>query len=266
MYKWKTAIISLLFLSIIGAAGAQDIVSQRHRATRYHNKFENRKTSSGERFSQKKYTAAHHNIKLGTYVLVVDTITNKWVIVKVNDRCPRRNVIDLAAIAAERIGLTRRKGVSRVFISTLGEGAETLWQQQESMSERCSDSILDMIKTMSKISPPPIVAENKETPPSGGSTAKTTSTAKSTPKETENATQKKQTSAILYISNIDNTDEAEDLLEEMQPSVSQNAKIINDSAEITIEISMKGDIEKFAANFITKYPKYILRIKDEPQK
>ena len=266
MYKWKTVIISLLFLSIIGAAGAQEIVSQKHRATRYHNKFENRKTSSGERFSQKKYTAAHHNIKLGTYVLVVDTITNKWVIVKVNDRCPRKNVIDLAAIAAERIGLTRRKGVSRVFISTLGEGAERLWLQQESMSERCSDSILDMIKTMSKIAPPPIVAEDKEPQPSVSSTPKTTTAQKNDRKEPENTAQKKQSSAVLYISNIDNTDEAEDLLDEMQPSISQNAKIINDSAEITIEIPMKGDIEKFAANFITKYPKYILRIKDEPQK
>ena len=266
MYKWKTAIISLLFLSIIGVAGAQDIVSQQHRATRYHNKFENRKTSSGERFSQKKYTAAHKNIKLGTYVVVVDTVTNKWVIVKVNDRCPRKNVIDLAAIAAERIGLTRRKGVSRVFISTLGEGAETLWQQQESISERCSDSILAMIKTMSKIAPPPAVAENKEPIVSADNNAPKSVAARNTRTEPDDSAQKKQSTAILYISNIDNTDEAEDILDEMQPSVSQNAKIINDSAEITIEIPIKGDIEKFAANFINKYPKYILRIKYDTQK
>ena len=197
MYKWKTAIITLLFLSMLGTVWAQDIVSQQHRATRYHNQFENRKTSSGERFSQKKYTAAHHNIKLGTYVLVVDTVTNKWVIVKVNDRCPRKNVIDLAAIAAERIGLTRRKGVSRVLLSTLGEGAEALWQGQDSMPAEYSDNLLSMFKTGAKTSSPTSVAENKETKPATN-IPKAKTVAQNTHKASETDGKRKQKSAIIY--------------------------------------------------------------------
>ena len=38
------------------------------KATYYHNKFVNRKTSSGERFDQTKYTAAHKTIPLHTLV------------------------------------------------------------------------------------------------------------------------------------------------------------------------------------------------------
>ena len=148
MYKWKTAIISLLFLTFIGAAGAQDIVSQRHRATRYHNKFENRKTSSGERFSQKKYTAAHHNIKLGTYVLVVDTITNKWVIVKVNDRCPRRNVIDLAAIAAESekpVLLVCDRGTMDISVYLSPETWQAITQEVDIPIDKLRDSRYDAV-------------------------------------------------------------------------------------------------------------------------
>ncbi|MBO4741174.1 MAG: septal ring lytic transglycosylase RlpA family protein, partial [Bacteroidales bacterium] len=136
MCEKKQKIILMLLLSVMCTLGAQDLVHLKLKATRYHSMFENRRTSNGDIFSSKKYTAAHKNIKLGTFVLVVDTVTDKWVVVKINDRCPRKNVIDLSGIAADRIGLTLHKGVARVLVTILPDEAEAIWLQQESMHDK----------------------------------------------------------------------------------------------------------------------------------
>src|SRR5574344_782204 len=73
------------------------------KATYYHDKFENRKTSSGELFSQSKYTAAHKSIPLNTLVKVTNTKNGKSVLVKINDRCRKHGVIDLSRVAAQRL-------------------------------------------------------------------------------------------------------------------------------------------------------------------
>lgn len=266
MCKWKTLLISFLVFSLFGAANAQQMVNQRHLATRYHQKFENRKTSSGERFSQKKYTAAHHNIKLGTYVLVVDTIAKKWVVVKVNDRCPRRNIIDLAGIAAERIGITKRKGVSRVLVSTLGDEGETLWRSQDSLPADYYDSLFQITNTVSTFQQP---AVSDNTPRSQNASAKhrqnpTTGTPN---KDSEKGTGIIHNPKKIYISNIENTDEAEDLLDEMQPSISQNAKIINENKnEIKIEIYFADGDDNFVEKFTDKHPHYTLTVIDMGKK
>ena len=49
--------------------------------TYYHDRFVGRKTSSGEVFSQDKYTAAHHTLKFGTLLLVTNPKNGKQVIV-----------------------------------------------------------------------------------------------------------------------------------------------------------------------------------------
>ena len=249
MYKWKTLLIFLSLLLTIGTVSSQEIVNQRQVATRYHHKFENRRTSSGERFSQKKYTAAHRNIKLGTYVLVVDTVTNKWVVVKVNDRCPRKNVIDLAAIAAERIGLTKRKGVARVKITTLTEEAETLWAQQESMPETIDDSILSrLFNSPENPLPEKAAAQDFAT--------NTKSNVNKHAERSKTSTDDGFASAKLLIYNIENTKKAEELLSEMQPTVALNAKILNDTDSIKIEIIMKDLPKSFVTNFKNKHPQY----------
>ena len=247
------------------------MVNQRHIATRYHNKFVNRKTSSGERFTQKKYTAAHKNMRLGTYVLVVDTVTKKWVVVKVNDRCVGSNVIDLAGIAAERIGLTKRKGVARVLVSSLGEGGEALWQRQDSMPNEYSDSILAIIQSFSKLPSPPPVAKNENNTATTTQTQTKTNTknntvAKNTAKEKEKTATQKQTPAKIIISNIESTDVAEDILDELNPSISRNAKIVNNTDSLRIEIILNDDIDKFTTHFIAKHPKYQVTIENEGEK
>jgi rare lipoprotein A (peptidoglycan hydrolase) len=77
------------------------------RASYYANKFQGRKTASGERYSHHKYTAAHRKFKFGTKVKVTNLKTGVWVIVKVNDRGPysKKFMIDLSLIAAKKLNL-----------------------------------------------------------------------------------------------------------------------------------------------------------------
>ena len=77
--------------------------------TYYSDKFVGRKTSSGEFFSQKKYTAAHNTLPFGTLLLVSNQKSGKQVIVKVNDRCPRRGVLDMSRCAAKSIDVGSQK-------------------------------------------------------------------------------------------------------------------------------------------------------------
>nr|WP_278336344.1 septal ring lytic transglycosylase RlpA family protein [Desulfonispora thiosulfatigenes] len=64
-------------------------------------------TSSGERFNQYEYTAAHKTLPFGTVVKVTSLNTGKCVNVRINDRGPfsRNRVIDLSMASAEAIGL-----------------------------------------------------------------------------------------------------------------------------------------------------------------
>jgi rare lipoprotein A len=76
-------------------------------ASFYHDKFEGRLTANGEVFSQKKLTAAHNRLPLGTWVEVTNLRNKKTVIVRINDRMHRNNprLIDLSSAAAAELGI-----------------------------------------------------------------------------------------------------------------------------------------------------------------
>lgn len=101
--------------------------------TIYANMFVGQKTSSGEVFLHSGFTAAHWKIKLGTLVLVTNVNTGLQVIVKVNDRCRGRGVIDLTRTAAHSIGI---KGCQRVTVQILPKRYNLAWEMQEVMMEQ----------------------------------------------------------------------------------------------------------------------------------
>ena len=68
------------------------------KATYYHDRFNNRKTSSGEKFFQKLYTAAHKTLPFNTIVKITNPKTSRSVLVKINDRCRRAGIVDLYVI------------------------------------------------------------------------------------------------------------------------------------------------------------------------
>lgn len=75
-------------------------------ASFYSNKFNGRKTASGEIFSNKALTAANNFLPLGTKVKVTNLKNDHSVVVKINDRLHHRNkrLIDLTQAAAKKLG------------------------------------------------------------------------------------------------------------------------------------------------------------------
>ncbi len=89
-------------------------------ASFYHDKFNGRKTSNGEIFSNHKFTCAHKTLPFGTMLKVTNTSTGQSVIVKVNDRGPfvRGRVLDLSKAAARQIGMIE-DGVAQVKVEIM---------------------------------------------------------------------------------------------------------------------------------------------------
>jgi rare lipoprotein A (peptidoglycan hydrolase) len=86
-------------------------------ASYYAKRFEGRKCANGEIFRHAQLTAAHKTLKLGTYVRVTNLRNDSVVIVKVNDRLPKKSKrsIDLTMKAAKQLNFVQR-GLTKVKI------------------------------------------------------------------------------------------------------------------------------------------------------
>lgn len=78
-------------------------------ASYYHDKFNGRKTASGEVFDNSKLTAANRTIPFGTKIKVTNLNNGKEVIVRINDRGPfhASRSLDMSRAAFEEIGDAR---------------------------------------------------------------------------------------------------------------------------------------------------------------
>lgn len=125
---------NLLFLSLLGVsfASGQGTVKRQVIAANvgtiqygiasfYADRFEGLPTSTGEKFSQKKLTAAHNSLPLGTWIKVTNLRNKKSVVVRVNDRLHHRNtrLVDLSREAARRLGYISN-GLAKVKVEVLG--------------------------------------------------------------------------------------------------------------------------------------------------
>ena len=86
-------------------------------ASYYANKFDGRRTSSGEVFRQDSLTAAHKNLPFGTMLKVTNLSNDSVVYVKVNDRLPQssKRMIGLSLTAAKQLNFIRA-GLTKVSI------------------------------------------------------------------------------------------------------------------------------------------------------
>lgn len=93
------------------------------KASYYNDKYEGRKTSSGEVFEQSKSTAAHKTLPFGTKVTVKNLKNGKTVTVRINDRGPfvAGRIIDLSKSSAQKIDLVQA-GVGSVQIKYKRKG------------------------------------------------------------------------------------------------------------------------------------------------
>ena len=92
-------------------------------ASYYANKFNGRKTASGKKFDNNKYTAAHRKFPFGTKVKVTNESNGKSVIVEIIDRGPfiRGREIDLSRQAFMDIASNKNSGSIIVTIEIVIE-------------------------------------------------------------------------------------------------------------------------------------------------
>ena len=92
-------------------------------ASYYHNKFNGRRTASGKRFDNNKYTAAHKKLPFGTIVKVTNEANGKSVVVEITDRGPFSKVreIDLSRRAFMDIASNKNSGSVIVKIEVVEE-------------------------------------------------------------------------------------------------------------------------------------------------
>jgi rare lipoprotein A len=92
-------------------------------ASYYHHKFNGRRTASGKRFDNNKYTAAHKKLPFGTLVKVTNEANGKSVIVEITDRGPFSKVrdIDLTKRAFMDIVSNKKSGSVIVKIEVVEE-------------------------------------------------------------------------------------------------------------------------------------------------
>ncbi|XAI97428.1 hypothetical protein [Leptolyngbya phage Lbo-JY46] len=94
-------------------------VSKIGTASYYHDKFNGKKTASGEIFSNKKLTAASNLFKIGDSVEVKNISNGKKVRVKINDKMGNNGrIIDLSKAAAQQLGFVE-KGLTQVKVTQI---------------------------------------------------------------------------------------------------------------------------------------------------
>ena len=128
-YSLRLILVSVLFMAILiltnGCTSHQKTTSpagvieyeKTGIASCYAQKHQNRKTASGEIFSNDLMTAAHKTLPFGTNVIVKNLDNGKSVKVKINDRGPFINgrIIDLSRAAFAKIE-NAYKGLANVEI------------------------------------------------------------------------------------------------------------------------------------------------------
>ena len=114
--------IALAFVALMLTVGANTAVAKTTIgiASFY---WQDQKTANGEQFRKHGLTAAHRTLPFGTLVRVTRLSNGKKVTVRINDRGPfvKGRIIDLSLGAANKIGLNKKTGLTKVKIEVVGK-------------------------------------------------------------------------------------------------------------------------------------------------
>lgn len=128
MKKGTLKLFSLMFLLgffVLSCSSSKNtsgkVLKSKAQASYYHDKFNGKKTASGEKFSDGKLTAAHRTLPFGTNVKVTNLANDKSVIVEINDRGPfkKSREIDLSKKAFMEITDNKNHGTLTVRIEVI---------------------------------------------------------------------------------------------------------------------------------------------------
>lgn len=103
--------------SLVTVLGVFKPFKKEAHASYYADKFNGRKTTSGRRFDNNKYTAAHKKLPFGTKVRVTNEKNGKSIIVEITDRGPfvKSREIDLSKRAF--MDITSNKGSGGMLVT-----------------------------------------------------------------------------------------------------------------------------------------------------
>lgn len=115
-----TKLISLTLLIFCTSFISKTEFTQQGKASFYANKFEGRRTSSGEVFKQNNLTGAHKSLPFGTLVKVTNLKNDSTVILKINDRLGKSSasIVDVSLKAAKQLNFVRN-GYAQVKLEVL---------------------------------------------------------------------------------------------------------------------------------------------------
>lgn len=107
----------VLFICLLTTACSTNKVVLTGKASYYADSFNGKLTANGEKFRQRKLTAAHKTLPFGTVVKVTNLKNGKTVRVRINDRGPfvHGRIIDLSKRAARKIDMVQQ-GVTEVKV------------------------------------------------------------------------------------------------------------------------------------------------------
>jgi rare lipoprotein A len=106
------SLLSLVFITDVSA-------TEKGLASYYAHKFHGRKTASGERYDERKLTAAHNKLPLGSKVRVTNLKNKRTIVVTINDRGSfKKPIIDLSYAAAKKLGMIKL-GLAPVTVTVL---------------------------------------------------------------------------------------------------------------------------------------------------
>jgi rare lipoprotein A len=100
----------------------QSLYKAKGKASYYADKFNGRKTSSGEKFSNDSLTAAHKFLPFGTLINVTNQKNDSTIVVKINDRLPKKSsrIIDLSKAAARKLNFIK-SGITLVSLEEIAK-------------------------------------------------------------------------------------------------------------------------------------------------
>lgn len=119
--KTTTVISEKIADSVLVYSGVFKPYKKQVHASYYADKFNGRRTTSGKKFDNNKYTAAHKKLPFGTKVRITNEKNGKSVVVEVIDRGPfvRSREIDLTKRAFMEIASNKASGGMIVTIEVL---------------------------------------------------------------------------------------------------------------------------------------------------
>jgi peptidoglycan lytic transglycosylase len=105
----RILMVLLMTLALLGGAAIAAAQTEEGTANFYGDKFQGKKTASGEVFDKNSLTASHKKLPFGTKVKVTNVENGKSVVVTVNDRMAANNpaVIDVTHRAAEELDFAK---------------------------------------------------------------------------------------------------------------------------------------------------------------